>query len=332
MSTWNSTVWGSALPGGPAAAGGQVLVSDILYTALRIAGVLTAPGRGYGTADKDDALNTFNTMLDNWNSQGLTIFAQARTVFPLVGGQQAYQIGTGAADFNITRPVRLEAAGLISGSLEWELNPLTDDNWQDIPFKGIQSQPSSFYYQNEFPIGSIYLWPVPSNSNYSVALYTDELAGGYTDPSQQVSFPPGYRKALEYCLAVELAILYPRSVMHPSVPQLALDALADIKRLNLPAPEMSCDSAVLSRRGFTTLQGAPLFAGAIGANVVLAFSSIGVTAGQTVVTALQSWTNLMFFRNGVLQTPGADYIAGNSYNFTFTVPFVAGDALVVAHN
>lgn len=251
MSTWNSTLWGSALPGGPAQSNGVVLVGDILYAAMRIAGILAAPGRGYGVDEKNDALNAFNVMLDGWNTERLTVYVMVRSLFTFTPSKQAYTIGPGG-DFDMVRPIRIHAAGVLITTtgqpIELAMSSLTTDRWQGIAVKSTTSTwPSAFYYEPYFPLGTLNFWPIPRDVNQLV-LYTEQQIGQFFDPSQQVLVPPGYLKALEYNLALELSVRFPRAKMTALAMQIAVDSKADIKRRNIPIVELKCDAGVLGLR------------------------------------------------------------------------------------
>lgn len=252
MGSPTSGLWGSTIPGGaPATLAGQVLVSDVLYTALRIAGILSGPGRGASAADTSDAFLTLNTMLDAWNVERLAIHAIRRDVYSLIAGQQDYTIGTGG-NFDTTRPVKIDAAGLISLSnpaqpLERPLDPLTVERWAAIPLKSVASLPMSFYYETAYPLGIVHLWPLPSSAD-QIALYVWRTNGVFAAPVDSVILAPGYLRAIQYNLAVELALRWPeRAKLSPLAIEIASDSKAAIKRLNTPLVELVCDPGVLGR-------------------------------------------------------------------------------------
>src|SRR5436305_2458862 len=115
--------------------------ADLIARAMRIAGVL-AMGETPAADEAADALLILNQMLDSWSTEKLMVFTNQRQVFNLVGGQQAYQMGSGAPDFNVTRPARIESASIISlqnpaNPLEYPIDMYTDKEWQGIPVKNI---------------------------------------------------------------------------------------------------------------------------------------------------------------------------------------------------
>jgi hypothetical protein len=55
-----------------------LLVSDILYAAYRIAGILGAAGRGYSTEEESEGLKVLNSMIDSWKAERLMVYAILR--------------------------------------------------------------------------------------------------------------------------------------------------------------------------------------------------------------------------------------------------------------
>ncbi len=232
-------------------------LGTVIYNALRIAGVLEAPLRGPSNSEISDAFTTCNTMLDAWNTERLMVYAIDREVFTLVPGQQVYQIGTGAPDFNITRPPRIEKAGIITldnpaQPLELPMDVLNYEQWANIPVKNVPATfPFSLYYDMAFPIGNINFWPIPTTAP-QVALYLWTLFSQFVTVGDTVAFPPAYVKAIQYNLAVELMDIFPRSFLTEAQRQRviaqAIATKAVLKRLNAPNLVMSCDPA-LSQSG-----------------------------------------------------------------------------------
>ncbi len=74
-------------------------------------------------------------------------------------------------------------------------------------------------------------------------LYRADQIAGFSDLTTNYDFPPGYQDALEYNLAVRLAIPYGRMVT-PELRQMASDSLALIKRQNYKLTDLAIDPAL----------------------------------------------------------------------------------------
>jgi hypothetical protein len=255
--TGNSTLWGSAIPGGlPSAAySGQTLVSDLLYAALRQAGILRGARRGASGSENADAFDCLNRMLESWNTDRLAIYTIRAASYPLTSGKQAYTIGqdpTGqtAPDFDAARPARIEQANLIITTeppLRRPIKLLNDQQWASIRIQAISTAiPQKLYNDGGYPFSTLYLWPAPSLA-YQLELYTWQALGTFTGPTDTVILPPGYTRAIVSNLALELCITFgidPR----PLLVKVASESKAAIESLNAPMPVMGCDSGVLGGR------------------------------------------------------------------------------------
>jgi hypothetical protein len=220
-------------------------VSSILYTAMRLAGILGAAGRGNSATELADGLLALQALIDSWATERLTIYAIAPATYNLTADQASYTIGTGG-DFNTTRPIRIEAAGYIESDSETPLDVLTPATWAAIRDKTAPGAPSAIYTDMAVPLATINLYPVPAVSGAQLALYTWTPLSQPASTGDSLTLPTGYLRALHYGLAIELAARFPeRANLTPIVIEQAREAKAAIKRLNLAPVEMSIDSALL---------------------------------------------------------------------------------------
>jgi hypothetical protein len=236
----------------------RTTVSKLIYTAYRISGVLENAGTGENPEELQDGFDTLNALLDGWMIERNMIYAIADYIFTLVANQEAYTIGPGG-DWNFPRPPRIEVASVIYPNntnypVEQLIAPVTYQKWAQIPIKQTQSPiPTTYYYDQKFPLGTVHLYPVPVPQNSGmnqVKIYVWEEFPYFQNVEQQVTFPPMYLKALQYNLALELALRFPlRQKMSPDAKMLAMESLRVIKSLNAPMLEMRCDPAVVPLEG-----------------------------------------------------------------------------------
>ncbi len=229
-----------------------ILVSDIINTALRLVGQMGAPVRGAASTQLTEGLAVLNSMLDSWNTERLIVWVIPRNVYNLTALKQTYTLGPGG-DFNQVRPPRIERAGLISTAnvtqpLELPLEILTFHQWQTkVPVKNVNSSlPFYLYPDMAFPLINCNFWPLPSISGLQVALYVWQTIAAFATTGDTVAFPPGYQRALEYNLAVELAPRYPKHTLHQLVIANAIESKAKIKSLNTPIEDAVCDPALVA--------------------------------------------------------------------------------------
>jgi len=233
-----------------------MIVQDLIYAALRLNGVLSGPGRTASTYDLADGLWALNSLLNRWLNERLMVYQVARTLVNTVAGQPAYQIGVGAPDWNLPWPPRIERASIVllsatPGPQELPMYVMaTVEEWQAVPLKNTASTfPLWCYYDRAYPIGIFNVWPVPQE-NDQIALYLWEQIAQFAAVTSTVVLPPGYQRALEYGLAVDLMPRYPaEAVANPLVIQEARDAKAQIKSINATPLIAACDAGVRARRG-----------------------------------------------------------------------------------
>ena len=253
MATFNSALWNSFLfgggggaPGPPPTPGSGTTVFDLIYQAYRIAGVLNAPGRNYSPEEYADGLSVLNAMIDEWNTEQIMIPSIRKDGYPLIANQQLYQIGPGATapDFNGTRPNRIDYAGYVISAgtdapLELQLQILSVGEWVKLQKKNFtDTLVRKLYYENSVPFGKVNLWPTPAAAG-SLNLYTWQQLSQYTLGSTTVIVPQGFLRALEYNLAVELAVREPRNKMNPLAVEIAKESKAQIMAFNkLHYPEL----------------------------------------------------------------------------------------------
>lgn len=254
-----------------------MIVNDLIYAAYRIAGMLTKAGRGVSDSETWDGFYALNTLLDQWTSERLMVSAILRTLFPITAGKQSYTVGlpstTGTwdtttntwdqqtqtwdqtgynPDWTLVRPIRIERAGYVymasTPPVEQPMVIMADQEWESLSPKGLLSAiPTQLYYQPLVPLGVVNLWPIPDGSdNIQIAIYSWQVVQEFATPQDTVYLPPAYKRAIEYGLAVELAMRNPtRSKMNPASIQIAVDAKKQVKNLNSPVWLSQCESGAL---------------------------------------------------------------------------------------
>lgn len=259
MATPNGSLFNSALFGGDIAPipAGSILVSRLIYTGYRLAGVLPTAGRGYSASQLADGLDALNSMVDGAKAERLFVIAILRNLFDLVANQTSYQIGLyGTPDWTLERPERIEGAGFIytnvTPTIETPMEILTIQKWRAISPKEQTSGVSTKLYYDAFtpaPNGTIYLWPVCTVA-YRIALYTWQTVNQFADENTPVVVPPAYRRYLETNLALDLAARFP---LQAKLSQLTIEAARESKRVvkTINAPELiaQCESAACGTSG-----------------------------------------------------------------------------------
>lgn len=221
---------------------------DIIASSLRLLGVL-ASGEAPSANESNDALNSLNDMLDSWSLESLMIPNRVREVFPITSSQQTYTMGPGG-DFSTTRPTNVENVliQIVANSpyLELPLKLLTKDQYAGLLLKTITSPyPLYCYVEGTAPLETINLWPFPSQSD-NLVIYSAKQLSDLTNLTTALSLPPGYERAIRYCLAIELAAEYGKEAGEQVI-GIAVEAKTAIKRINWKPKFLQVDEAIISR-------------------------------------------------------------------------------------
>lgn len=224
---------------------------QIIYPALKKIGVL-AEGETPSATMETDALSALNGMIDSFSTEELFIFSILRETFTLNQGQQTYQMGSGAADFNTVRPQRIMNAQIqLIGSnpvAEMPMRILNQSEYAGIIVKTITSTvPLYLYNDDAYPFANLNFWPVPQ-ATLTVVLNSWKPVSNFALITSTVSFPPGYLECLIYNLSVRLAPDY-GATLRDDVIALAVASKENIKRMNIKPQHLSCDGALLNPRG-----------------------------------------------------------------------------------
>lgn len=161
------------------------------------------PGEALSGADTSYALGVLNDMIDSWNTQSMFIVSTAEVVATVSGNP----ITVGPSMMvNIPRPATVENGSFIrSGGVDFPIEWITREEYNNIAYKAVGSNiPAYGYYDAALPTAKIYLYPYPSASaELHLQVNTDlsEFANLVTD----YPLAPGYRRAISYSLAEELA-------------------------------------------------------------------------------------------------------------------------------
>lgn len=232
--------------------------SDIIQDALEKLGIYAA-GETINSNDQSRCLTLLNNILDSWSNESLTTFEELEQSGAMVVNQQSYQIGSGAADFNITRPLRIKdgpgAAYLQdTNGNKYPVNVRPRDQWNLItnPTQVTANVPTDMFYDPQYPIGIIKVFPIP---NISWTLYWDSYLQftTFATVSTTVSLPPGYIKAMVDCLAEEAWPYFKPDVLQipMHIVRSAMRSKGNIKRTNRRENVAVYDREIVSRGGGT---------------------------------------------------------------------------------
>lgn len=238
---------------------------DFGTRALQLLGVID-PTETPSAEDGQTAFEVLNDWIDSLGAQRLTIHTVPRSTGTYTASSASITIGSGGT-FNIVRPLWIERAAYVvpgtSPAVEAPLDVWNDQQYQAQTIKALTSTlPTALYYDYAWTagLGTLKLWPIPTQ-NLTLVLYCPVALTEFADQSTDYTFPPGYRRAITFNLANELAPWYPAVTPDPRIAKIATESLGIIKRANTRIPLAVLDAPLLamtgSRRAFNYRSGSP---------------------------------------------------------------------------
>jgi len=222
---------------------------------------VVAPGEIPDPSELNFVLDKANQMADSWSAQKVFIYASqlisaapappvgTGAAFLLSPGLIPHTIGpawTGAATFPVIteRPVRIANLNVLLNNVfpivRYPLQQRDKDWWATNRVQSIQtSLPTDYYYRPDWPLGSIFFWPVP-NYAYGVELEIETVIQGGTTLDTVFVAPPGYELAMTLTLA---ELICPSFEKQPSPVLIgaAMRARLAVEGLNNAAPRINLD-------------------------------------------------------------------------------------------
>jgi len=225
---------------------------DLCESALKEIGALAASETA-PAGEANDALAQLNRFIDVLATEPGSIFYRTRTLATLTANQASFTVGTGG-NINIPRPVFIHHVNYVdttpSPDVEIPLGDgLTEDEYAGLVVKALTStRPSRWYYSPTYPLGTLYPWPIPSDSGLQWAVYHSSAVSQFAALGDTVSLPPAYEEMLVKNLAVLLAPQFEKQPS-PLTLKAAVESLSNIRRANTRRSEMSFEAASLISGG-----------------------------------------------------------------------------------
>ena len=225
---------------------------DLITTAAQKIGALES-GEVLTADEGTDCLNVLNSMLDFWQIDKLLVYQIVQSTYTWPAATVSRTIGT-CGNFNATRPIRIEdgtffrdvANNIDYPDIEIVRNRETYDSIVSKSDKGFS--PEILFYDPAYPLGVLYVYPVPSGS-LSLLLNTWQTLQSFAALTTVLSLPPGYQWMIEHNLAVHLEPVFSLPVPDRVLME-ANKSRAAIERLNdLPLYGSTDVAAVLNGRG-----------------------------------------------------------------------------------
>jgi len=150
------------------------------------------------------ALRMLNRMIKQWQTRGVMLSFFKDVTFTLTSGVGSYVVGTGQTPPNIatSRPMRVISANRKDSSgNETEMTIISREDYSRLSDKANTGIPTQLYYDRQATSGTIYVWPVPSDSTSTAIITIERQVEIFVDDGDTPDFPVETELALVYGLA-----------------------------------------------------------------------------------------------------------------------------------
>jgi len=232
-----------------------MLVQDAISYAMRVAGILGV-GQTALAQDTADAQTALQLMLQQWRQKRWLVFRLDFDIVPLVVGKQSYTVGPAATpnpDFVTDgnyRPANIQScflrqnvgSGPNSFPIDFPIRILgSRQEYDRISLKFLQSWPATIYYDPTIPNATLYIWPIPVQTLFSLYIAWQlaiDFAGetGLTTDLETL-LPAETTEAIIYNLAQRLITNY-KLPPDPNVADTAKATLNVLRQTNFAIPPL----------------------------------------------------------------------------------------------
>ena len=208
------------------------LITDALHEISAIGAVDTPNGE-----DATLGLLRLNKLLNNLNAEQRMVYASTFTSYTLTPSLNPHTIGASGGTWTVaSRPESIESASIIASDIRHPVSIRDAQWWTDIATPETQGDiPTDLYYETSWPLGKVWLYPIPSAAN-ELEILTRVVLGSVA-LSDDFTLPPGYQDAITLTLAEDLVAPF-RVPMPQNLPIKAVKARGRIWAANSVIPRL----------------------------------------------------------------------------------------------
>jgi hypothetical protein len=229
---------------------------DIINLALKTANVVGV-GQSSLPEDINDCFNMLNMMIAQWQRRRYMVY-NLKTVSITATGATSYTIGLGQ-QFNTERPAKIEAAfiRMQGGSnlpVDYPLQVLrAKEDYDRISIKTLNAFPQYVFYDSTFPVGNVFVWPVPNNQ-YQIFLTVMTQLQAFQNLSEVIVMPNEYLDAMHWNLADRILTIYGLPE-NPKITRYAEVSMRAIMENNSQIPLLHMPVALRGKSGAYNIYG-----------------------------------------------------------------------------
>jgi hypothetical protein len=127
------------------------------------------------------------------------------------------------------------------------------EDYDRISIKNLNAFPEYVFYDSAFPIGNVYVWPVPSNQ-YQIFLTVMTQLQSFQNLSEVIVMPNEYLDAMQWNLADRITAMYGLP-QNPQITNYAKASMLAIKETNSQIPMLHMPVALRGKSGAYNIYG-----------------------------------------------------------------------------
>jgi hypothetical protein len=181
----------------------------IISAALRTLGVIGA-GDQPTPVDYQNCAEALNIYIKQLQTKGLPLWKLDTVIVPMVVGQKIYTIGPNIGSDVITdKPLRVVMAFIRNPQgNDTVLQQMARQQYMQLGVKTSQGVPNQFYYDPKLDTGYLYVYNVPSGTDYNIHLQVQMPIADVSNPTSTPEFPSEWFNCLKFGLADNLSLEY----------------------------------------------------------------------------------------------------------------------------
>ncbi|TES88918.1 MAG: hypothetical protein E3J94_07085 [Desulfobacteraceae bacterium] len=203
-------------------------VQEIVEAAIWKANIVD-PEESPSAAVLTIGLSVFRSMVKSISDEDLIIYFVDEITETLTSGDGDLSIGSGG-DIDEEWPLSIDSGFIRGAGVDYPLKIIGKNRYSRIPQKSTPGIPFLLWYNPEYPLGLIYLYPVQTSA-LVLHLNTVIPLEDFSTLGSTVTFPGSYERMLIYNLTVELGIEYGKELL-PEVSAIAGKSKRSIKTRN----------------------------------------------------------------------------------------------------
>jgi hypothetical protein len=239
-----------------------ITARDLISLALKQAGILGV-GQTALAEDINDCFQLLSQMISQWQVRRWMVPALI-DISAIGNDQKSNPLGPGQY-WNVgVRPNDVKGGYIVqlnTGNTPISLQLRKIFSYEEyirIAVKGLNSLPDHFFYDNQWPYGNVFIWPIPNSTyevhllveaplNFPLAITNPPSAG--TGLDTPFTLPAEYQEAVFYNLSLRISAMY-QFPATDDTKQLAKTSLNTIVVANTQVPKMQMPIAIRRAKAF----------------------------------------------------------------------------------